>query len=163
MHDPLGVAHEITYPWREKERLPGLGRYRRALLTIWHRDPESDGSDDSCDWFYSRVSKTELAYLENPDGDHVCSEDERWQRLIGYRIARRRLKPRPWWKHPKWHVHHWRFQLHPWQKFRNRFTRCARCGGRMGTEPRYGGWGGNEVWHGRCQNIAKMPVEAQSE
>ncbi len=36
---------------------------------------------------------------------------------------------RPWYKHPRWHFWHWRFQIHPWQNFRRwMLTRCATCG-----------------------------------
>jgi hypothetical protein len=36
---------------------------------------------------------------------------------------------RPWWKHPRFHVHHWRLQLFPLQNFKRwAFTRCAKCG-----------------------------------
>lgn len=36
---------------------------------------------------------------------------------------------RPWWQHPRWHVRHWKLQVHPWQTFRRwAFTRCAGCG-----------------------------------
>jgi hypothetical protein len=36
---------------------------------------------------------------------------------------------RPWYRHPRWHVHHWRLQIHAWQKFRRwAFSRCAGCG-----------------------------------
>jgi hypothetical protein len=69
MHDPMTVAHEIKYPWREYGRAeiearaqsrqvpvdhPSLDferTYRAPFITIWHNDPERDGSDDSCGWF----------------------------------------------------------------------------------------------------------------
>lgn len=36
---------------------------------------------------------------------------------------------RPWWRHPRWHIWHWRLQIHPWQTFRRwAFSRCAGCG-----------------------------------
>ena len=39
---------------------------------------------------------------------------------------------RPWYKHPRWHFWHWRFQVHPWQTFRRwAFSRCAGCGKRF--------------------------------
>lgn len=43
MHDPMTVAWEIRLPflWRERYLRP-------SILTIWHNDPETDGSDDSC-------------------------------------------------------------------------------------------------------------------
>ena len=34
----------------------------------------------------------------------------------------------PWWKHPRWHIHHWRLQIHPWQSFLRMFQKCATCG-----------------------------------
>lgn len=44
MHDPMTVAHEIKLPWKWRGHRP-------TILTIWHVDPEKDGSDDSCGWF----------------------------------------------------------------------------------------------------------------
>ena len=36
---------------------------------------------------------------------------------------------RPWWKHPKWHFWHWKFQCHPLQTFKQwAFSRCSKCG-----------------------------------
>lgn len=36
---------------------------------------------------------------------------------------------RPWYRHPKWHVWHWKLQIHPSQAFKRwAFSRCARCG-----------------------------------
>lgn len=49
MHDPCTVAFEIKYPWGKRGLWPA--DYREAFITIWHRDPETDGTDDSCGWF----------------------------------------------------------------------------------------------------------------
>lgn len=49
MHDPMTVAFDIpSYKFRQRwPRVP-------HLVTVWHVDPERDGSDDSCDWFGGR-------------------------------------------------------------------------------------------------------------
>lgn len=47
MHDPQTVAFEI-YLGRKKKK---NGHYRNPFITIWHVDPEADGTDDSCGWF----------------------------------------------------------------------------------------------------------------
>lgn len=68
---------------------------------------------------------------------------------------------RPWWQHPRWHVQHWKFQVHPLQKLNRRlFVRCSVCGGRFGwNESVTGSWGGDKLWHGRC-DTAKAPPKA---
>lgn len=50
MHDPMTVAHEVKSPIKRKTKLFPEG-YRNTLVTIWHVDPETDGTDDSCGWF----------------------------------------------------------------------------------------------------------------
>lgn len=47
MHSPETVAFEIYLGKKKKEN----GGYRDPLITIWHIDPEKDGTDDSCGWF----------------------------------------------------------------------------------------------------------------
>ncbi len=47
MHTPETVAFEIYLGKKQKKN----GRYRSPLITIWHNDPEIDGTDDSCGWF----------------------------------------------------------------------------------------------------------------
>lgn len=59
---------------------------------------------------------------------------------------------RPWYRHPRWHVRHWRVQIHIWQQFhRWAFERCGKCGGRFhwGEVP-CGDWNGTRIWHMRC-------------
>lgn len=63
----------------------------------------------------------------------------------------------------RWHVHHWRIQVHPAQQLRRRLlTRCAHCGGRstktrpvnvaLGGQPRRTPWwrGEAELYHFGC-------------
>lgn len=47
MHSPETVAFEIYLGKKQKKN----GRYKSPLITIWHNDPEKDGTDDSCGWF----------------------------------------------------------------------------------------------------------------
>lgn len=47
MHDPMSVAFEIYLGKQQKKN----GKYRSPFITIWHVDPETDGTDDSCGWF----------------------------------------------------------------------------------------------------------------
>lgn len=66
MHDPKTVAHEIHGPrgllhkWR-RDRADRYDHndprfsYLSPLITIWHNDPETDGSDDSCGYTFPRV------------------------------------------------------------------------------------------------------------
>ena len=58
MFDPLTVAFEIKYPWKGKGRL-----YRDAIITVWHKDPCSDGSDDSCDWWGHKKTTPQIRAL----------------------------------------------------------------------------------------------------
>jgi hypothetical protein len=73
---------------------------------------------------------------------------------------------RPWYKHPRWHFWHWRFQVHPLQKLTRRlFTRCEACGKPFGwNESPVGTWSGDTVWHSGCfpTPAAKVPDAAAS-
>lgn len=220
MHDPMTVAFEIRYPWKKygkKGRNEFERNYRESFLTIWHVDPERDGSDDSCGWFSPHLSKDQLSRINSISGDearqpyyqrhhgkeidspteaetllrqafmligkifskqHLCKpalrsvtfqeaskwacymlanpvdnfrgslsflpgwhsnndEDRESDRqytakkffcCIGRFIAQQR---RPWYRHPRWHIWHWKIQNHLTQDFKRwAFTRCATCNGR---------------------------------
>lgn len=63
---------------------------------------------------------------------------------------------RPWYRHPRWHVWHWRLQIHPLQQLaRVLFDRCATCGKgfRWGYSPTSTSWEGKELHHGECLGI----------
>lgn len=239
MHDPMTVAHEIHWPrmpWQERNK------YRTAILTIWHVDPERDGSDDSCGWFmrarhcdqnklkkiasdfdfhmtrfdkfswfkpdgspnlstiaivvsmfqiaanvhfghWSRRSRRFLRdnalqiiqFAENATDSLVDDIEERYG-CNGKTQAERAKQyasviyswlcrsERPWWKAPRWHVHHWRFQFHPWQQLKRRWwDKCCICGKR-GFKPgvsAMGDWGGNRVWHSTCGRDLSPPCSPE--
>jgi hypothetical protein len=66
MYDPMTVAFEIYLGSKKKKN----GHYRDSFITIWHVDPESDGSDDSCGWTFPKVTKEERMFL------HKVAEDQ---------------------------------------------------------------------------------------
>ncbi len=69
---------------------------------------------------------------------------------------------RPWYRHPRWHVWHWRIQIHPIQQFKRwAFSRCGTCGNRFswGYSPTTHSWDGagpqwfrgeHDVHHSNC-------------
>jgi hypothetical protein len=228
MHDPLTVAFEIKYPWRQKPSEFWPKGYRNTFITIWHKDPEKDGTDDSCGWFMRarhgnpetlekinkrfesdwdcehgglffsdgaaqfstygtvmnlfwmaafihygdrrrafRFVQSNLAeillFAENPlDSLHdgivgrfgFEKRDERIRSMAGCIYSWILRAERPWYKSPRWHVWHWRVQIHPLQALVRRFfTKCARChrrGFKKGQSA-VSNWGGTEIWHSDCE------------
>lgn len=268
MHDPLTVAHEIKYPWWKHKPWPKKYRhsrdkkwdfehklteaqrrgrdsfwdegYRNTFITIWHKDPELGGSDDSCGFSYPKLTNWQKERLWNgawcegqtphfltvrakewegtyteavslytgliclvvrllrlnvsmdaiqrmaverihkPDcvpavntfcflpGYHTNnekdSERDRQEYFYGILcgVARSLLSDlRPWWKHPRWHFWHWRFQVHPWQAFRRwAFDRCSKCGkGFKWGECCITDWAGTKRWHDGCDDGGKPLVK----
>ena len=175
MHDPMTVAFEIRYPWRDKPSKTWPKGYHHSFITIWHKDPESDGTDDSCDWSGRKFPEKQASQLK----DFVTNPDDNCQWFFDgtayneYDIThavfviaaqvRRIIAPRPWYRHPRWHIWHWQVQIHPLQKAKRwAFSRCAGCGQRFpwGYSPATNSWGGNggprwfrsepNAYHGDC-------------
>lgn len=189
MHDPMTVAFENKY------------------ITVWHVDPETDGSDDSCGWSRCRLTEEQRKWAEeyskkewefwfhfkydcinflyaedlailgeiwalvreqvdgiNPHKDlrhwdiaqifkllmcpgdnfhHIISSAKKdryeFERLLALTMGIYKTRKRRWWQHPRWHIHHWKLQIKPLQKYlRWQFSRCAWCGRRFR-------WGYNPV------------------
>lgn len=93
------------------------------------------------------VDNLRQAFL-NVKNEDTCSD---WFMLV-FRCWQR--FNRPWYRHPRWHFWHWRFQIHSLQKLKRRlFTRCAECGKPFGwDESPMGTWSGDAVWHQDCYN-----------
>lgn len=201
MHDPATVAFEIKSPFSRQVGPLANGktwRYWPPLITIWHVDPEEDGSDDGCGWSHYRLTEAEREWCRKLGDDEFkfwmgeygrsASGGMAWTaqdiifwawRIIATRRGRDRrplsvaeldrieclatnphdnlrrivvecgseqgmrdlflcvyrlyrTHHRPWYRHPRFHVHHWRIQWHFQQRLRRwLFTRCAHCGKRF--------------------------------
>lgn len=179
MHDPYSQIFEIL-PFTDSRG------DRRALAHVWHKDPCTDGTDDSCGMFmrsrhgdketlgkisrefkwrcdhnywhdeggnmrfsmsgtilllyrealwihYKRDRRKIDRYLRKHLSD-VLTMAEHPMDSIGEDIKDMAVMPlnttarlasiiygdilrstRPWWRHPRWHVHHWRFTFRWWQ------------------------------------------------
>jgi len=252
MHDPMIVAFDIHLPLGKTHILPSGKKWKskNTLLTIWHNDPETDGSDDSCGWsspkttdrekkiiddilnwekdfpFFSSDAMVHISILENPKyefrqlpvGDCLGYVAAAWGHIAWARDKRRKLtagewwevsslatnpndnlravlsdherKPserakhflycvmraylryhRPWYRHPRWHVKHWKLQCHPLQTLQRwLFSRCAGCGKRFqwgysptssqweGTGPRWF-WSERGVYHQECYPVNSAPAQ----
>lgn len=167
MFDPLTVAFEIKYPWKGKGRL-----YRDAFITVWHKDPCKDGSDDSCDWSGHKKTNPQIKamgeaiwHLETILDNKPMYPDHpahlRFQPVKeAYYAMRKRSKFR-W--HPRYHFWHWRISVRPWQKFyRWAFERCVFCKkGFKWDESVIGNWDGDKIWHHYCNKNAYIKREPQ--
>lgn len=173
----------------------------RNLVTIWHKDPEIDGSDDSCGWFMrARHGDQKLREKVKNEVQHMLREEyetklgqvlacfhiahlamhgynhgktTRFMQKNLYSIIRFTDNPidcirfnentsdvifawilraeRKWWKEPRWHIHHWRFQFHPFQQLRRRYwDKCSKCGKRGFKGAAIGEWNGDKIWHLEC-------------
>ena len=232
MHDPNIVAFEIKAPWKRRYTIKGAKgeSYRPTLVTVWHRDPETDGTDDSCGYTFPKPTKDQADLLEQlgwseahepmfqrtkakyqtdlvlaerlmraclgkvnrvlklgaskdqldelalsmiDDGADNClnalaflpgwhcngEEDTPEARkyhaerlmFVCFRVIAYEL--RPWWRKPKWHWWHWRFQVHPWQWFKRRFiSRCDECGVRFKGGTAFTNWDGDRHWCAECNS-----------
>lgn len=64
MHDPMTVAFEIKSPFANRYDWGKKWGDRPSLITIWHVDPERDGTDNSCGFGYPKPTKKQREALE---------------------------------------------------------------------------------------------------
>lgn len=68
-------------------------------------------------------------YHSNFNEDRADQRERRFMEVTSG-IARWLLRDRrPWYRHPRWHIHHWKIQIHAINDFKRwAFSRCATCG-----------------------------------
>lgn len=66
-------------------------------------------------------------------------------------------KRRKWYKHPKWHIRHWKIQFHPYQNLKRRYwDKCCICGKRGFKSAAFSDWNGTKRWHQECDQSSKQ-------
>jgi hypothetical protein len=127
MHDPMTLAFDVR-----------IGKIR--IAEIWHQDPESDGSDDSCGWGFPNLTEDELALARSLIHDQYDNLRHWFQEVPDYDAIQRicqifrihKAHTRRWWQHPRWHIWHWQIKIVPVFKLKRwLFSRCACCGKRF--------------------------------
>lgn len=118
---PEDCYDAIYWTWRaikQKEKPRGRWMYHERGLSIAELRYIYDLATNP-------VDNLKMRMMEVKDED-TCED---WFLLIYKQFLRFN---RPWYRHPRWHIQHWRFQVHPWRTFRRwAFSRCAGCGGRF--------------------------------
>lgn len=137
MHDPLTVAWDIRRPWPRRDSLPTVSGPRWRF-----RLPFTTLAGRRFYW----PSLVTIWHHDPSDYDsnEVCKYSGHW----------------------KWHVHHWRIQVHPLQQLRRwALTRCEWCGGRsrrgdyvnvshQWDHPKQPWWRGEQgLFHSDCSAI----------
>lgn len=128
---------QISYP-----RLPAADCLALCLMVThelenrrwWNGQDGNGGASDKLwrKWLTRRRRVGGIAFdLALSPLDNLSSVDsaEEVIRLIAGALARRF---KPWWKHPRWHVHHWKVNFDLPRNLRRMFQRCGHCGGRLG-------------------------------
>ncbi len=143
MFDPMTVVCDIPNIFVRRWTMYGGSKRFHSLITVWHKDPCSDGTDSSC-WHkyeHRKMNKYEreleqFIYDGEPIFDnhphYPDSREHKWftelKRIKREWSARRDFFRIPW----RWHFWHYRFQVHPLQQLKRRlFSRCQGCGGRF--------------------------------
>lgn len=161
MHDPMTVAFTIRRPWpRIRRRTYGPDRRKLEARYSWARWWQWNPAVFMSHW---RIGPLELYWPSLITFWHVepsgCDSSEGCLR----RQHGAYLRPR-W----RWHVHHWKLQVHPLQHLRRwALTRCEWCGGRSkrsdyvdvshqwDSEPGHWWRGERGLFHHDCSSIER--------
>lgn len=157
----------VYWIWRhiKHEHLKGKWYYRQPWQ--YGNRPSASEMEAIMNLATNPVDNLQWAFKADaiyPPGERNGEHDD-FNRFFFSVLRCYRRHHRPWYRHPKWHVHHWRLQIHPWQTLRRwLFTRCCRCGERFayGESPCTSSWdserpgwfkGEKNVYHANCGDI----------
>jgi len=130
---------------------------RKYLVDILHAENPTDSMH--------RAITSEMYYRTvEHDRSIVESREERIRSFASIIYGDIMRKMRPWYKHPRWHIHHWEFQFHPFQNLKRRYwDKCCVCGKRGFKGSAFADWNGTKLWHEECDDIFKKPSPVKPE
>jgi len=115
-----------------------------SLLTIYHVDPNRRSLPDPCGWDLAwptqkeSVAIYELVYESTPSLSEFFTglpTDDVFDRAVRvFRVFK--TVTRPWWRHPRWHIHHWRVHSGILTRLLDLLlgkSRCTICDGSTGV------------------------------
>lgn len=145
VHQPAGFGNG----WRRMTPADCLAATLMVAIRLEHL--RRWGRQNAGKWFTRdrRQAAERLAYdlaLNETDNLQTSEEVESFILSIASALHRRH---KPWWRHPRWHVHHWRVNFHLTRNLRRARERCATCGKKLGfgycpTQS------GGKLHHGEC-------------
>lgn len=152
-----GISEEqLSWP-----RLPSADALALCLMIArqlefrrWWNGQDGNGGAHAIWWRKTftrqrRVDDVAIDLALSP-GDNLGSV-ENPERAVWLMAAALSRRFKPWWKHPRWHVHHWRFQVHPWQQFKRwAFDRCSGCRKGFKWGESVWGYGDARIFHDSC-------------
>jgi hypothetical protein len=131
----------------DRKKKDAFMRKHCASIIHFAENPVDCAGDDITGKFYLSTNSNLLS-------------PERFNGMAGMIYSDILRKERKWYQHPKWHIHHWKLQIHPIQKFKRRWLdKCCICGKRGFKGSAIGDWNGTEIWHEECNSsTAKTDV-----
>ncbi len=125
VHQPAGYSER---GWRRMTPADCLAACLMVAMRLEHLRGwrlKSNGK-----WFvrdrYEKAMRIATALaLNETDNLQTSDEPESFVRSVASAMNR---AYRPWWRHPKWHVHHWQINVHIWRNLkRATVEKCATC------------------------------------
>lgn len=156
------APYDVRYP-SLKRMQPGDG-YSLALMFLTLIDRLSLHNRRSR-WRRGREWPAQLRVLRLAqqltlnDADNLlsCETPEQFIKLLA---AAYRRDIRLWWQHPRWHIHHWRVNVHFTRNLRRTFQRCPACQKRLGFACVPHSVGDGRLYHGSCSPSVPTAVAA---
>jgi hypothetical protein len=103
MHDPMTIAFEIRRPWPQRSSM------FRKIDTRWKVGFSAFWTLAGKEYYWPGLITVWHVDPSGFDSNHDCPYSGNW----------------------RWHIHHWKIQIHPFQNFRRwALTRCEWCRGK---------------------------------
>lgn len=169
-----GVIVDARYPYRQLPPGDAFALvYAAWSLLAWRIDRRRITARDM-----SNIADLALAPHDNLRASLVSNEEptERLVRDFYISICRNYLRAqRPWYRHPRWHIHHWHLRIDALQNLKRwLFSRCAGCGKkfRYGESPTTTQWNGkgpqwfvseSHTYHSECVPLSMSISEESKE
>jgi hypothetical protein len=107
----LMVAHGLELQRWWNGRRGGKGAHGAGWRRVFMR--RRNVVDQACDLALNPIDN--LSAVEEPEA------------MIRHVAAALNRHYRPWWKHPRWHVHHWKVNVNIVRNLKRMFQPCATC------------------------------------